>query len=292
MRIVARVSEMKEVVAELKAQQRVIGFVPTMGFLHEGHLSLVRQSRRSADITVVSIFVNPLQFGPREDFKEYPRDFERDAGLLEAEGVDFLFYPEASEMYPQGFRTMVEVTGLQDKLCGRSRPGHFKGVATVVLKLFNIVQPNIAFFGQKDAQQAILLKRMVRDLNLDVNLRVLPIVRESDGLALSSRNAYLNRDERQAALVLSQSLAEARRMFDGGERRAATMIARMRELISQEPLARIDYIEIVDLEELDPVETIDRNVLVALAVAIGKTRLIDNTILEIEKVKSDEKSDA
>jgi pantoate--beta-alanine ligase len=254
-----------------------------MGFLHQGHLSLVRSCRKKADVTVVSIFVNPLQFGPKEDFKDYPRDLDRDAQLLEREGVDFLFHPEADEMYPEGYKTIVEVTGLQDKLCGRSRPGHFKGVSTVVLKLFNIVQPNLAFFGQKDAQQALILKGMTRDLNLDVEIRILPIVRDPDGLALSSRNMYLDARERQAALVLTKSLAEAKRVFAKGEREAASIIATMKQLIGQEPLARLDYVEIVDLEKLNPVETIDRDVLVALAVYIGRTRLIDNTILEIKK---------
>ncbi|MBM3285241.1 MAG: pantoate--beta-alanine ligase [Candidatus Aminicenantes bacterium] len=281
MKTLTKIADMKAAVAKPRAPSKTVGFVPTMGFLHEGHLSLVRECRKSADIVVVSIFVNPLQFGPQEDFKDCPRDLERDARLLEREGVDFLFHPEAEEMYPEGYRTTVEVAGLQDKLCGRSRPGHFKGVSTVVLKLFNIVRPDMAFFGQKDAQQAILLRKMARDLNLDTDVRVLPIVREADGLALSSRNTYLNPEERQAALVLIESLTEATRMFEAGERRATPIIARMKELIGGEPLARIDYVEVVDLEELDPVEAIDREVLVALAVYIGKTRLIDNTILKI-----------
>jgi pantoate--beta-alanine ligase len=208
---------------------------------------------------------------------------DRDARLLEREGVDFLFHPKAEEMYPPGHRTTVEVAGLQNRLCGRSRPGHFKGVCTVVLKLFHLVRPDLAFFGQKDAQQAIIIKRMVRDLNLDVDIRVLPIVRDPDGLALSSRNMYLDAKERQAALVLTTSLAQSKLMFEAGERRAISIISAMKNLIGQEPLARIDYVEIVDLEELDRVETIDRDVLVALAVYIGKTRLIDNTILEIKK---------
>ncbi len=283
MRILSRIAEMKAVVQELKAQSKSVGFVPTMGFLHEGHLSLVRECRKSADATVVSIFVNPLQFSPKEDFKDYPRDLDRDKRLLEGERVDFLFHPEAEEMYPEGYRTTVEVEGLQDKLCGRSRPGHFKGVTTVVLRFFNIVQPDLAFFGQKDAQQALILKKMAKDLNLNVEIRVLPIVRDQDGLALSSRNMYLNGRERQAALVLIRSLAQAKLMFEAGERRAESIIARMKDMISREPLARIDYVEVVNLEELDPIETIDRDVLVALAVFIGKTRLIDNLILEIKR---------
>jgi pantoate--beta-alanine ligase len=283
MRILAGIADMKAAVGELKAQSKSVGFVPTMGFLHEGHLSLVRECRKNCDIAVVSIFVNPLQFGPKEDFKDYPRDLDRDARLLKREGVDFLFHPEADEMYPESYRTIVEVAGLQDKLCGRSRPGHFKGVSTVVLKLFNIVQPDLAFFGQKDAQQAIILKKMARDMNLDIGIRVLPTVRDQDGLALSSRNTYLDAKERQAALVLTRSLAQAEMMFEAGERRANLIITAMKNLIGQEPLARIDYVEIVELEDLDPVETIDRDVLVALAVYIGKTRLIDNMILEIKK---------
>lgn len=279
MTIVTTIREMKAALRPLKRDGRTIGFVPTMGFLHDGHLGLVRACRNATDITVVSIFVNPLQFGPREDFKEYPRDPERDLRLLEGEGVDFVFQPEASEMYPPGFRTAVEVSGLQDVLCGRSRPGHFRGVATVVLKLFNIVQPDVAFFGQKDAQQAVILQRMVEDMNLDIDVRVLPIVREPDGLAMSSRNVYLSRDERRAALVLFRSLEEARRMFAGGERRAGVIIARIKEIIGAEPLARLDYAEIVDRKNLEPVDLITRDALVALAVYIGRTRLIDNTIL-------------
>lgn len=279
MTTVTTIREMKAALRPLKREGRTVGFVPTMGFLHDGHLSLVRACRKTADITVVSIFVNPLQFGPREDFKEYPRDLERDLCLLEREGVDFVFQPEASEMYPAGFRTAVEVSGLQDVLCGRSRPGHFRGVATVVLKLFNIVQPNVAFFGQKDAQQAVILQRMVEDMNLDIDVRVLPIVREPDGLAMSSRNVYLSREERRAALVLFRSLEEARRMFAGGERRAGVIIARIKEIVGAEPLARLDYAEIVDRNNLGPVDLIARDALVALAVFIGRTRLIDNTIL-------------
>jgi len=278
--IVNKIAEMKAAAKEAKMRNRTIGLVPTMGFLHEGHLSLVRECRKSAAVTAVSIFVNPLQFGPKEDFKQYPRDPGKDARLLEREAVDYLFTPDEREMYPEGYRTTVEVAGLQDKLCGSSRPGHFKGVTTVVLKLFNIVRPDLAFFGQKDAQQAIILQKMVEDLNLDVAIRVLPIVRDRNGLALSSRNTYLDRKERQAALVLIKSLTEARLTFEKGERKSATIIRRMKDLIMQEPLARIDYIEIIDLDELSRIDLIDRDVLVAVAVYIGKTRLIDNIILE------------
>lgn len=270
---------MKAAAGEIKTQGRILGFVPTMGYLHEGHLSLVRESLKKADATVVSIFVNPLQFGPREDFRRYPRDPERDEALLEEAGVDILFHPADLDMVPDGFRTTVEVSGLQDKLCGRSRPGHFKGVATVVLKLFNIVRPDYAFFGQKDAQQAIILRRMTKDLDLDTKIEIRPIVREEDGLALSSRNMYLNPEERRAALVLFRSLKKAHAMWAAGEREAGSIRGEMLRLIGSEPLARVDYVEIVDSDTLETVDRINGKTLVAVAVLIGNTRLIDNTIL-------------
>jgi pantoate--beta-alanine ligase len=279
MKIVKTVKEMKEVVRDLKKQGEIIGFVPTMGYLHEGHLALIRESVRKADNTVVSIFVNPTQFGPNEDYERYPRDIERDENLLIEEKVDYLFYPSVKEMYPEGYKTYVEVRELQDKLCGLSRPGHFRGVCTIVLKLFNIVQPDIAFFGQKDAQQAIIIKRMVRDLNLDVEIKVLPIVREKDGLAMSSRNTYLNPEQRKAATVLYKSLQSAKELIEKGERNANTIISKMKELIDAESLAKIDYIEIVDLEELNPIDEIKDKALIALAIYIGRTRLIDNIIV-------------
>lgn len=283
MEIITGIDQMKMKVRELKSEGKTIGFVPTMGFLHEGHLSLVRESMRRADVTVISIFVNPTQFGPGEDLKDYPRDLKRDSELLKKEGVDYLFIPEADEMYPEGYKTYVEVRDLQHKLCGRSRPVHFRGVCTVVLKLFNIVNPDISFFGQKDAQQAIIITRMVQELNLDVEVEVLPTVREKDGLALSSRNIYLNAKERRAALVLSRSLREAQSMVEKGERKAAAILSRMKEIISNEPLARIDYVEIVDMEELDPLVRIEKEVLAAIAVFVGKARLIDNAILRIKE---------
>jgi pantoate--beta-alanine ligase len=279
MRTVTTVSGMKALLAGRRAQGRTIGFVPTMGGLHEGHLSLVRECRKCADVTVVSIFVNPLQFGPQEDFRRYPRDPERDGALLEGEGVDILFVPEDLEMYPPGFCSSVEVAGLQDKLCGRSRPGHFRGVATVVLKLFQIVRPDLAFFGQKDAQQAVILRRMGEDLNLGVDIRVMPIVRETDGLAMSSRNIYLNAEERRAATVLFRSLEQARRMFDEGERNAASIREHVLRTLASEPLARLDYAEVVDPGSLEPIERIEGQTLVALAVYVGRTRLIDNMTL-------------
>jgi pantoate--beta-alanine ligase len=281
MKIVTKRAEMKAIIRELKSQNKAVGFVPTMGYLHEGHLSLVRESRKRLDCTVVSIFVNPTQFGPKEDFKQYPRDFERDRALLEQEGVDYVFYPDAEEMYPEGYKTYVEVHDLQDRLCGRSRPGHFRGVCTVVLKLFQIINPDVAFFGQKDAQQTIILKKMVRDLDLDVKIEVGPTIRADDGLALSSRNSYLNPEERRAALILFKSLEEAKRMVEKGERVADQILKRMREMIEKEPLARIDYIEIVNLDDLAPLSVIKKEALIALAVYLGKTRLIDNAIVAV-----------
>jgi len=283
MKTITRTEEMHEAVLEEKSQGRSIGFVPTMGFLHEGHLSLVRESVRRADVTVVSIYVNPTQFEPKEDFKQYPRDIHRDTELLKNEGVDYLFLPDNKEIYPEGYKTYVEVHDLQDKLCGRSRPGHFRGVCTVVLKLFNTVNPDMAFFGQKDVQQAIILKRMAQDLNLGVKIEVVPIVREEDGLALSSRNSYLDQAGRRAALILSKSLEEARVMVQNGERDSGQIIDRMKEMIGREPLAKIDYVEIVDMENLDPVQKIENKALAALAVFVGKVRLIDNTILQVKE---------
>lgn len=283
MRMITAIPEMKAAVRAVKDRKETIGFVPTMGYLHEGHLSLVRSARQKTRVTIASIFVNPTQFGPNEDFKAYPRDFDRDAAMLEGEGVDLLFHPSAGEMYPEGHRTTVEVLDLQDKLCGRSRPGHFRGVCTVVLKLFEIVRPDVAFFGQKDAQQAIIMKRMARDLDLDVHLEILPIVREADGLARSSRNTYLSPLERQAALVLSRSLRTAEVKIGKGERRAETVLAEMRGMVEREPLTRIDYVEAVDMDRLDPVPEIADETLIALAVFIGKTRLIDNLIVRLEK---------
>lgn len=279
MKVIKKIDEMRREVSGIKSGGMSIGFVPTMGYLHEGHLSLVRESIRKADVTVVSVFVNPAQFGPTEDFNEYPRDLNRDSEVLEREGVDYLFVPEADEIYPQSYKTYVEVQYLQEKLCGRSRPGHFRGVCTVVLKLFNIINPDISFFGQKDYQQAVILKRMVRELNLEVKIEVLPIIREEDGLALSSRNKYLTQEERKAALVLSRSLKEAKSMVAKGERDSAMIIKEMKEMIGRESLVKIDYVEIVDTDNLDPVARIEQETLAAVAVFIGKVRLIDNTIL-------------
>jgi len=270
---------------ELRAARAMLGeplgFVPTMGYLHEGHLSLVRRARQECASVVVSIFVNPTQFGPNEDFKKYPRDLAKDSSYLERAGVDCLFYPVAEDVYPPGYRTYVEVHGLQDRLCGKSRPGHFRGVATVVLKLFNIVQPDRAFFGAKDAQQVLIIERMAKDLNLGVEVVTCPLIREADGLALSSRNAYLSSEERRAALVLSKSLRAAEEMVRAGERDPSKVVAAMRSMIKAEPTARVDYIEAVDPLNLDPVAELRGEVLVALAVFIGSTRLIDNIRIRV-----------
>lgn len=258
---------------------RRIALVPTMGALHEGHLSLVRRARELCDFTVASIFVNPLQFGPQEDFAKYPRAFERDSQLLDAEGVDVVFAPEAEAMYPPATTTYVVVEELSGKLCGRSRPGHFRGVTTVVAKLFHIVEPDFAVFGQKDAAQCAIIRRMVRDLDFDVRIEVGPIVREPDGLAMSSRNAYLSPAERKAAVVLYRSLCRVQALAEGGERSAQKLIAAGRGVLAEEPTARLDYFEIVDPDSLDPLEEVSRGALVAVAAFLGATRLIDNVVL-------------
>jgi len=257
-----------------------LGFIPTMGALHEGHLSLVRAARSSCDALAASIFVNPTQFAPNEDLEKYPRSFERDRELLGREGVELLFAPSVEEMYPAGAVTWVTVEGLSDKLDGRSRPGHFRGVATVVAKLFHIVEPDAAFFGQKDAAQVAVIRRMVRDLNLPLEIVVCPIVRESDGLAMSSRNAYLDADQRKRALALHRSLTRVQRMADGGQRKASELVAAGRAEFAGESSVRLDYLEIVDPDTLDPVDSISGGALVAVAAFVGSTRLIDNILLE------------
>ncbi|PLV56117.1 pantoate--beta-alanine ligase [Thermotoga sp. SG1] len=279
MRIIETIEEMKKFSEEMREKRKTIGFVPTMGYLHEGHLSLVRRARAENDVVVVSIFVNPTQFGPNEDYERYPRDFERDRKLLEKENVDCVFHPSVEEMYPPDFSTFVEETKLSKPLCGRSRPGHFRGVCTVVTKLFNIVKPHRAYFGQKDAQQFRVLRRMVRDLNMDVEMIECPIVREPDGLAMSSRNVYLTSEERKQALALYQSLKLAENLFLNGERDAVKMKEAMINHLSRFDRVKIDYVEIVDEETLEPVEKIDRKVIVAVAAWVGKARLIDNMIL-------------
>ena len=281
MKTVSSVEEMMALSRQWRKTGKTIGFVPTMGALHEGHLSLVRECRNRAEVTVVSLFVNPKQFGPSEDFEKYPRDLAGDKSLLEGENVTCLFRPPVEEVFPPGYKTYIEVHSLQDRLCGESRPGHFRGVATVVLKLLHIIRPDVAFFGWKDAQQVILLRRMVEDLNCDTEIVACPLIRESDGLALSSRNAYLTEEERKAALVLSRSLFEADKLISNGEREANRLKRRIREIIEGEPLARIDYIEIVGEDDLGSMERLEGNVLIALAVFIGKTRLIDNIRVQL-----------
>jgi pantoate--beta-alanine ligase len=257
-----------------------LGFVPTMGALHEGHLSLMRAAKAQCHLVAASIFVNPLQFGPTEDLAKYPRSFERDRELLEKEAVDILFAPTPEEMYPARAITYVTVEGLSEKLCGKSRPGHFRGVTTVVAKLFHIVEPDLAFFGQKDAAQATIVRRMVRDLNFPVEIVVCPIVREPDGLAMSSRNAYLSPQERKSALVLNRSLTQVMNRFDQGERNATNLTEASKQVLAQEPTVRLDYFEIVDPNTLDPMQHVASSALVAVAAFVGNTRLIDNILLE------------
>ncbi len=282
MEIVRRIARMKELCRQARSNGQVVGFVPTMGYLHEGHLSLIREARRMSDFAVVSIFVNPKQFGPHEDYDRYPRDLERDVDLLSREQIDVLFYPSVEEMYPKGFRTYVEVEELGEKLEGASRPGHFRGVCTVVCKLLHIVQPNFAFFGQKDAQQFVIIKRMVQDLNMDVELILMPTIREPDGLAMSSRNTYLSPEERAIAPRLYEALQIGQRMIQEGERDAHQVLRTMQEHLAREPRIRVDYLAIVDMDNLDPVTTIAGKVLIAGAVYIGNTRLIDNVIVNVK----------
>jgi pantoate--beta-alanine ligase len=276
----AGLAEASATVSAWRREGLGIGLVPTMGWLHAGHLSLMRRARRENDRVIVSIFVNPIQFGPNEDLDRYPRDLERDAALCREAGVDMIFHPTVREMYPEGFQSSISVGALTQTLCGKSRPAHFTGVCTVVGKLFNLLRPERAYFGQKDAQQATVVRRMVRDLNMGVEVVVCPTVREEDGLAVSSRNVHLDAAERRAALCLSKALLSAREQVAAGVRDAATLLGGMRALIASEPAASVDYIEIVDPDSLLPVGRIEKKALAALAVFIGKTRLIDNVLLE------------
>jgi len=279
MKIYKNIKKISSAIDFFKKKGRIIGFVPTMGFLHDGHLSLIKRARRDADLVVVSIFVNPIQFGPKEDFEKYPRDLKRDLAICKDAGVDMVFVPDRESMYPRGFCTYVNVEGLTETLCGAKRPGHFRGVATVVTKLFNIIKPDIAYFGQKDAQQAIIIKRMVEDLNMGIKIKVMPIVREKDGLAMSSRNVYLNPEERRKALCLYNSLKLAEDLYKKGERNAKNIIEAMKEVILKEDNVKIDYVSIVDLDTLRDMDFIDKDALVAVAVWVGSTRLIDNIVL-------------
>ena len=278
MKIVGTVKEVREQVKEWKKQGLSVGLVPTMGYLHEGHKSLMEAARKDNDKVVVSIFVNPMQFGPTEDLATYPRDLDHDAALCESAGVDLIFHPEAEEMYEKDFCSFVDMTGLTEGLCGKTRPIHFRGVCTVVNKLFNIVTPDHAYFGQKDGQQLAVIKRMVRDLNMDIEIVGCPIVREEDGLAKSSRNTYLSPEERKAALILSKTVALGKELAKT-EKDANKVIEAMKKNIETEPLAKIDYVEAVDALSMAPVEKLEGTCMLAMAVYIGKTRLIDNTLI-------------
>lgn len=280
MTIIKSLKQMHTVSTKYRLEGKTIGFVPTMGALHNGHLSLIKRARKENDIVVVSIFVNPTQFGPTEDFRSYPRPIEKDTLFCKNEGVDFIFYPKTTQMYPQGFRTYVTAEELEKRLCGSSRPGHFRAVATVVTKLVNIVSPDNAYFGQKDAQQAIIIKRVVSDLNMPVTIKVMPTIRQKYGLALSSRNLYLSEEEKKDALVLFQSLNLAKCLIKKGVKDSADVIHSMQRLISQKKSLKLDYIAIVDLESLNPIKKISGKCLIALAVWIGKTRLIDNVVVK------------
>ena len=275
--LIRKIKDMKQITKRLKKEGKTIGFVPTMGYLHEGHVSLIRCSKKDNDITVVSIFVNPIQFGKNEDLDRYPRDLERDVEICTKEGVDYVFYPSADEMYPEGFSTYVEVEGITQRLCGAFRSGHFKGVTTVVAKLFNIVQPDRAYFGEKDYQQLKVIQKMVRDLNIDVEVIGCPLIREKDGLALSSRNKYLTPEERKSALSISRALFRAKQMFESGEKDPSKVVNEVKRIISSQPLVKeIQYVEVVDPEELTPKKKLEKGDVVAVAVFVGNTRLIDN----------------
>jgi len=287
MEIINRRQRMSSVARKIRREQdRTIGLVPTMGALHEGHLSLVREARRMCDVVVVSVFVNPTQFGPTEDFEHYPRNLTKDTAVLTDYNVDYIFAPSAEEMYPKDFSTYVNVSGLSKPLEGQTRPGHFRGVATVVAILLNTVRPDFAFFGQKDAQQAVIIKRMVRDLAFDTEIVVLPTVREDSGLAISSRNLYLNAEEQESASVIHRGLTKAKEAFKKGERHAAKLEEIVRATIESEPRVRVDYVSVVDAETLEKLDKLDdRQMLIAVAAYVGKTRLIDNTMLN--KAKKD-----
>jgi pantoate--beta-alanine ligase len=282
MKIVTTIAEAKEQVREWKSQGLTVGLVPSMGYLHEGHASLMKEAVKQMDKVAVSVFVNPTQFGPGEDYDSYPRDLDHDIAICEEQGVDLIFHPSVEEMYGKNYNTYVTMETLGDELCGKSRPIHFRGVCTVVTKLFNIITPDKAFFGQKDAQQLAIIKRMVKDLNMNLEVVGCPIIREDDGLAKSSRNTYLSPEERKAALILSQTIFMGQEMVKNGERDVKTLLDAMKANIETEPLAKIDYVEVVDGETMQKVTKIEESVLVAMAVYIGSTRLIDNFMYECE----------
>lgn len=282
MKTIETVTEMVQLAKMWRQEGKRVGLVPTMGYLHQGHLSLAAAARQDCDIVVMSIFVNPTQFGPNEDYEAYPRDLSHDRALAEGAGVDYLFAPQPGDMYPNGYSTFVNVEGVTDHLCGAKRPGHFRGVATVVSKLFHIVQPEKAYFGQKDGQQVAVLRRMVADLNMPVEIIARPIVREADGVALSSRNVYLSAEQRQQAVVLSQGLARARDLFVQGERDGEILKKAVTDVIQTAPLAKIDYVQLVDGDTMAPIPKITGNAMLAVAVYFGETRLIDNVLLTVE----------
>lgn len=280
MKLLKTIDEMRAFRRAARQTQQRLGLVPTMGALHQGHLSLVRAAREKSDVVAVSIFVNPTQFGPNEDFAKYPRNLQNDCTLLDEEHVDIIFAPSVNDMYPAGAVTWVTVEGMSDRLCGKSRPGHFRGVTTVVAKLFNIIEPDLAFFGQKDAAQVAIIHRMVRDLNMPVAIEVGYIVRESDGLALSSRNVYLTPQDRKSSLALHRSLQRAQELFDSGERESAKLVAAGKEEFAKDPSVRLDYFEIVDPDALEPMPSVSKRALIAIAAYVGNTRLIDNVIVD------------
>lgn len=279
MKIIESIQEMKKVSQALRDEGKKIVFVPTMGYLHEGHLSLMKKGREVGDVLVVSIFVNPIQFGQGEDFEKYPRDMERDRELCEAEGVDILFVPKTEDMYPDEYQTAVEVMWVTKNLCGRFRPGHFRGVVTVVTKLFNIVRPQYAIFGEKDYQQLVAIRRLVKDLDLDMDVLGMPIVRESDGLAMSSRNAYLSKEERKAALSIYKALQSAKGLYDNGERTNRVLLKEVKRIIELEPMLKPEYGKVVDIQTMEDIESAGKEALLAIAARVGNTRLIDNVVL-------------
>jgi len=281
MKIVKSITLMQQISRRCRRQGDRIGFVPTMGALHQGHLSLIHRALRENDTVVVSVFVNPAQFVAGEDFKKYPRNLSYDIGICRKEGVDIIFYPSAKQMYPAGYKTHVEVKDLNSTLCGKFRPGHFRGVATIVAKLFNIVEPDAAYFGQKDAQQAVIIRKMAQDLNMPLSIIIAPTKRHDDGLAMSSRNIYLNSRERKSAVVLNRALEFGRKIISSGQRNSRSIIAGIKNLIQKEPRVKIQYLEIVDSANLKPLAKVKGRVLIALAAYIGKTRLIDNIIVKV-----------
>ncbi len=282
MKTIENISRMLTFVKMMRREGKSIGLVPTMGYLHEGHLSLVKAAKKHTDVVIMSIFINPLQFGPKEDFEKYPRDLKHDEEAAREAGVDVIFYPSLKDMYPEGYATYVTVEKLTGNLCGESRPGHFRGVATVVTKLFNIVKPEVAYFGQKDMQQAMMIKKMASDLNMDIDVKIMPVVREKDGLAMSSRNMYLSDAERRDAAMIYQSLKNAEMLIKNGERDVRKIIRAVEDMIRSRQSARIEYVKLVDAKDLKDVKTITGETALAVAVFFGKTRLIDNITLMVK----------